>query len=267
MRTKALILSAALVAAGVASSMAQSNVYSLNVVGYVNITVTNGYSLITLPLQSSDPTSSVNSVLTNTSQVMPFGAQVQQWNPATSKFLQPTFAGGDGNWYDPGFTFLTTNNLYPGEAFFLLIPSIAAQQANINNGNQTTPIVSNLVITCVGTVLQGTNSIYVNSGYGFYGQFEPIVGDLTTNGFPVVDNDFLYTFSNATGYSNPLVGLGTDDSGYDSGNNLTGNPGTYPVLTTVAETTRVVFHPAVGQGFVYLSRGTGATWTQNFTVQ
>src|SRR5580704_8349750 len=42
MRTKTLLLTAALVAAGVASSMAQSNVYSLNIVGYVNIPVTKG---------------------------------------------------------------------------------------------------------------------------------------------------------------------------------------------------------------------------------
>src|SRR5437016_2865233 len=39
MRTKTLLLTAAVVAAGVASSMAQSNVYSLNIVGYVNIPV------------------------------------------------------------------------------------------------------------------------------------------------------------------------------------------------------------------------------------
>src|SRR5207249_3273515 len=36
MRTKTLLAAAAMLAAGFASSMAQSNVYSLNVVGYVN---------------------------------------------------------------------------------------------------------------------------------------------------------------------------------------------------------------------------------------
>lgn len=36
MRTKTLLLSAAALAAGLASSMAQSNVYSVNIVGYVN---------------------------------------------------------------------------------------------------------------------------------------------------------------------------------------------------------------------------------------
>src|ERR1700730_12330845 len=46
MRTKTLVCAAALMAAGVATSMAQSNVYSLNVVGYINITFpANKYTL------------------------------------------------------------------------------------------------------------------------------------------------------------------------------------------------------------------------------
>jgi hypothetical protein len=261
MRTKALILSAALVAAGVASSMAQSNVYSLNVVGYVNLTVGVGYNLISLPLQSADVTSSINSVLTNSSpNFIPFGAQAIEWNPTLSKFALPQFAGGDGNWYDSGFTTLQTNGLPPGEGFFLFIPTVANQISGNGYG------YSNYTITVVGTVLQGTNSITENTGYGFYGNFEPVSGDLTTNGFPVVDNSFLYTW-NGTTYALPLFGLGTDDSGYDSMNNLTGNPSTYPAFTTSAELTRVIFAPAVGQGFVYLNPGASAAWTQTFTVQ
>jgi len=41
MRNKNIVLCRTL-AAGVATSMAQSNVYSLNVVGYVNVTTTGG---------------------------------------------------------------------------------------------------------------------------------------------------------------------------------------------------------------------------------
>jgi hypothetical protein len=43
MRTKALLCTSA-VAAGVATSMAQPNVYSLNVVGYVNVPIQGGVS-------------------------------------------------------------------------------------------------------------------------------------------------------------------------------------------------------------------------------
>lgn len=50
MRTKTLLLSAAAVAAGVASLKAQSNVYSLNVVGYVNVNLPAGFNMIQNPL-------------------------------------------------------------------------------------------------------------------------------------------------------------------------------------------------------------------------
>jgi len=45
MRTKTLLLTAALAAAGAASAMAQ-NVYSVNAVGYVNLSVPPGFSMI-----------------------------------------------------------------------------------------------------------------------------------------------------------------------------------------------------------------------------
>ena len=58
MRTKTLILAAALTAAGLASSLAQSNVYSLNVVGYVNKTLTGGslFSVVNNPLNTTNNT-------------------------------------------------------------------------------------------------------------------------------------------------------------------------------------------------------------------
>jgi hypothetical protein len=54
MRTKTLILSAALLAVGAASSMAQ--VYSVNSVGWVKRTIPTGFSLIANPLQNDDQT-------------------------------------------------------------------------------------------------------------------------------------------------------------------------------------------------------------------
>jgi hypothetical protein len=256
MRTKALILSAALVAAGVASSMAQSNVYSLNVVGYVNLTITTGYNLITLPLQSSDPTSAINSVLTNTSVLVPYPATVTQWNPTTDTFLQPCYAGGDGNWYDANFDpTLPTNSLPPGQGFFFYLPSVAVQQAS----GDPTPYVTSLTVTVVGTVLQGTNSEAIPAGYGFYGQFEPIVGDITTNGFPVTaDYSELFTWnSSSQGYNPVLYGFTAADSG----------TAPYPAFYDENFNGIVVVEPPVGQGFVYFNAGTSASWTQNFTVQ
>jgi hypothetical protein len=246
MRTKALILSAALVAAGVASSMAQSNVYSLNVVGYVNINIQPGYSLITLPMQSADPTSSINSVLTNTTPVMPGGSYVYTWNPVTSTLANAIYAGGDGNWYDETYTYLQTNALPPGAAFYINMPTVA-------NGG-----VANCTITCVGTVIQGTNSITENVGYGFYGNFEPIQGDILTNGFPVTaDGSYCYTWNYASQAFNQAVYAVTAADN--------GTP--YPQFYDQTYVTNEYVIPAVGQGFVYYNLGASAPWTQIFEVQ
>src|SRR5258706_2955810 len=51
MRTKTL-LSLAVLTAGVATSMAQSNVYSLNIVGYVNASVPSGFTYHSNPLDN-----------------------------------------------------------------------------------------------------------------------------------------------------------------------------------------------------------------------
>jgi hypothetical protein len=50
MRTKTLLLTAALCAAGIATSKAQ--VYSVNAVGYVNTTLKKGYNLVSNPLDN-----------------------------------------------------------------------------------------------------------------------------------------------------------------------------------------------------------------------
>src|SRR5436309_353228 len=53
MRTKVL-LGLAVLAAGAATSMAQSNVYSLNIVGYCNVPVKGGYSFLSNPLDNGN---------------------------------------------------------------------------------------------------------------------------------------------------------------------------------------------------------------------
>jgi len=78
MRTKTLLLSAALTAAGVCSSLAQ--VYSVNAVGYVNLVVAPGLSMIANPLSATDNT--LGGVLT-TATGTPFGTQIYQFNGTT----------------------------------------------------------------------------------------------------------------------------------------------------------------------------------------
>src|SRR5690349_15762138 len=55
MRTKTLLLTAALAAAGAASAMAQ-NVYSVNAVGYANVALKKGFNMVANPFVVADST-------------------------------------------------------------------------------------------------------------------------------------------------------------------------------------------------------------------
>jgi hypothetical protein len=230
MRTKTILLTAALVAAGVATSMAQSNVYSLNVVGYVNLSITPGYNLIANQLDV-DGIDNVNTALTNG---VPDQSQLFTWNGTT---FNPsiTFFAGTG-WLDlnnggnPA-----TNNVYPGTAFFLY-----------NAGSVTN------TVTLVGSVVQTTNTFHVGTGYGFYAVVPPVASDLDTNAFPAEDQMQYFTFSGGS--------HGTYVQGYTyfAGTGwLDLNNGGAQVFPT----------PAVGQGFLIYNPDAATTWTQSFTVK
>src|SRR5213075_206777 len=62
MRTKTTLLTAALVAAGALTSMAQ--VYSVNIVGYINLNIPKGFSMIANQLDTT-PDNTLASVLPN----------------------------------------------------------------------------------------------------------------------------------------------------------------------------------------------------------
>ena len=62
MNTKTLLLLGALGAAGMTSAVAQTNVYSVNAVGYINLTLPTGFSLIANQLNSTNNT--IGSLLT-----------------------------------------------------------------------------------------------------------------------------------------------------------------------------------------------------------
>jgi len=248
-----MLLSAALFAAGALSSMAQSSVYSLNVVGYVNIPVLPGLNLLSAPLQSSDSTSAIQSVLGNASPLLDGSDLVYVWNAVNNQnatggtgFQQAVLAGGDGNWYDQGGNPATASEgaVPPGTSFFLY--------------NGASPEVTN-TLTIVGTVVQGTANYPVYAGINFLADPVAVQQDITTNGFPMQDNDNLYTWSvtpppneNTSGYNQALIGISPASGGplfVDQG----GNP------------TPVALAP--GAGFVYQNVNANTTWTRSFTVQ
>jgi hypothetical protein len=110
MRTKTLLLTAALSAAGVATSMAQ--VYSVNMVGYINQSIPEGFSLVANHLNNSPD----NRVITLFGTTPPEGTTVFKFNPDTDLFTLVRFA--EGEW--GGNIAMTLN---PGEGAFINAPS------------------------------------------------------------------------------------------------------------------------------------------------
>lgn len=171
MRTKTILLTAALVAAGVASSMAQSNVYSLNVVGYVNTVIpASGFTMVNTPLDSG------NNVASNLFPTVANGTIIYSFT-ASSGFSPDVY---DNGWSVPNFS------LQPGSAYFYFNPTASA--------------VTN---TFVGTVLQGTNTNSLANGFSLVGSIFPTSGTVDTNlGMPTVNGTIVYTFlSSAVGYT------------------------------------------------------------------
>jgi len=175
MRTKALFLTAAAAVAGILSASAQ--VYSVNVVGYVNKSYPIGYSMAATPLKGTN--NLVGTVLPNA----PVGTVV-------FKFSGGSF--GLGNTYF-GAAFWSDNNqaLPPGQGFFIKSPSVWTN-------------------TYVGEVVtSSTNSLI--TGYNMVGSAFSAAGAIDTNLalVPVV-GDVVFKFNDGVGYNlgNTYFGAG-----------------------------------------------------------
>lgn len=156
MRTKTLLLVAALSAAGLATVLAQSNVYSLNVVGYVNATVpastlVNGFTIMCNPLNNANNT--LNEVLPP-AQLTP-GMRVYQYTGSGWRIATVQDSLGGGN---PADYIWTTNlTVNPGEGFWF---------RNFAGGPQTN-------VTFVGEVAQGNRTNDIPSGFALRGSIVP----------------------------------------------------------------------------------------------
>ena len=107
MRTKTLLLSAVALAAGALASQAQSNVYSANIVGYVNVPLAaNTFYLAATPMDAG--TNDLNTLL----GALPNKSSVQIWNGSG---FTPSTKISTG--WSPDFT------VNPGTGYFLSSPS------------------------------------------------------------------------------------------------------------------------------------------------
>jgi hypothetical protein len=169
MRTKTLLVTAALGAVGVTSAVAQ--VYSVNAVGYVNKTLKPGFNMIANPLDAGAGKNTVGTVLAG----VPDGTTVY-------KFV----AGYTINDYSTLFGWSDANmSAAPGEGLFVKIPA----GADVN-------------ITFVGEVMQGDLKMDLPSGFSMVASKVPQAGKVSTDlKYPVADGDTVYTYANPGGYS------------------------------------------------------------------
>jgi hypothetical protein len=158
MKIKATLIAAATLAVGVISSQAQ--VYSQNIVGYVNVSLTNGFNLVANPLDY-DGTGTNNTLYTCVGTNWPNLTKVLAYNGST--YFSSTFNSSSKVWSG---TANTTFAMQPGKGFFILIPASA-----------TLPQTA----TFVGTVLTGSLSNNVTTGIQLVGSQIPVGTDLTTN--------------------------------------------------------------------------------------
>jgi glyoxylate utilization-related uncharacterized protein len=173
MRTKTLLLTAAVFAAGLGASMAQS-VYSVNAVGYVNLSLPAGFSLIANPLQGT------NDQLSTVIPTAPDGAQVLTWDAAQQRFNSASVFDGDVNQWFPNGT------MSVGKGAFIFLPSAAT-------------------ITFVGEVPQGTLSNPVSANYSLLANIVPQSISLSAASFPAQDGDQYLTWNRAQQRYNPAL--------------------------------------------------------------
>ncbi len=158
MRTKILLASAVALAFGVASSNAQ--VYSANVVGYINLTLTNGFNLIANQLDV-DGTGTNNTLQTSIGTQLPNLSHA--WAFSGGGFQNALYAAGTQKW--TGNTNLANAALNPGQGLFIQIPATA-----------TTPIT----VTLVGNVMQGSLSTPITAGFQIVSSQVPLSGAIDT---------------------------------------------------------------------------------------
>jgi hypothetical protein len=149
MRTKTLLVAAAVGAAGIATSMAQ--VFSVNAVGYVNKTVpAGGFALISNPLKAA--TNTVNALF----QPVPPGFQVFIYNPGKG-FDVGTFDDLEGAFVPASVGSATVN---PGQGVFVKNPTTSPVQitfvGEVPQGTLTTPLVVGLQIVSSQVPQAGT---------------------------------------------------------------------------------------------------------------
>jgi hypothetical protein len=191
MRTKTMLLSALLGALGSVSVHAQ-NVYSLNTVGYINVTMAPGFNIVACPLISApDPITGTNNTIgtlfpDGSGQIK--GATVWEFSPSTPGGYITDTAATKSNPNTNGWVEGGQITVLPGQAVWF-----------------DNPFTTNLTFTFVGQVSTGSNQpnpLY--NGFNLVSSILPMSGDLTTNTLSdFTTNPAVITYNGLT-YTNPV---------------------------------------------------------------
>jgi hypothetical protein len=180
MRTKALLLAAAFAAAGVSTSVAQA-VYSVNAVGYVNVALPAGFSLVSNPLDAGAGNNTVEKLFApaNVSPSLPNNSKVYIFDNPTGQFITVTFSPLSHAWSPAGAAGAGIE-ITPGNGVFF--------------GN---PSASPITVTFVGQVMQGNLSNPIPLGFSIKANQVPqaVAPNAAGVGYPGENNDKLYTLN------------------------------------------------------------------------
>lgn len=179
-------MTAVLGVASVAAALALDPVYSVNAVGYVNLEIPSGFSILANPLKATD-----NKLSALFPKNLPADTTVFLFR--NNRFDMATFALDDNgvlNW-DTDFEIL------PGEGAFIRNPS-----------------ATKLTVTFVGEVMQSTTgplATPIPAGFSLRASQVPQAGILTTDlAFPATESDAIFFYRNGR-YDMCLYSL--DDNG------------------------------------------------------
>ena len=240
MRTKTLLITAAALVAGIISTKAQ--VYSANIVGYVNLPLTAGTLANVSPALDLDGTGTNNTVVT----VFPnptIGDTVYAFNGSSYDTLSYTVVSLGGhppvlstNWYN-GATIATNYPINPGRSVFY---KAAVNETNTQTGNVLQGTFTNRYFPAAGSISLLSSQIPIAGGLTSVLQYNPTIGDTV----------YIYNNGTYTTYSFTIVSLG-------------GHP---PVLSTNWYNGATQVQPSinVGQG-LWLLPAANTNWTQTYT--
>jgi len=274
MNTKTLLIAAAALAVGVISSQAQ--VYSQNVVGYVNQTIAPGaYQIVGNQMVNG---SDVNQTNGNVNTVLLNGF-VSSPNDPPSTSSNSVLYVWNGVSYASYYFFTAADantwNGTPVAGWYDLLGNMA----NFNLSANKAAFIQNhsasaMTVTTVGNVLQGTNAIYtITAGYNLICLAEPISTNPIVAGYglpanmtsapndpPTINsNDAIFVW-NGVSYATYYYFTAAD------ANTWNGTPvaGFYDLLGNLMPASS---YPQVNQGFFLYHTGAPLLWTNTFNIQ